>query len=142
MAAKDNLNAYVRLDASGRVVAGSQVFRKHKPKNGRWMEITTNPCCDADYIGELVVSEDAVSGITTDGFTIDWSDVRRASSYLIQVATDSAFTTVVYSTTRSTSDVTVTGLSSATTYYVKILATTGGSKPKNSGTITLTVTTA
>lgn len=42
-----NLKAYVRIDASGRVVAGSLILRKNKPKVGRWKEILTYECCDA-----------------------------------------------------------------------------------------------
>lgn len=38
-----DLKAFVRYDGSGRVVAGSLVFRKKKPKNGRWVEITKKP---------------------------------------------------------------------------------------------------
>jgi hypothetical protein len=40
-----DLKAFVRYDGSGRVVSGSLVFRKKKPKNGRWVEITKNECC-------------------------------------------------------------------------------------------------
>lgn len=42
-----DLKAFVRYDGSGRVVAGSLVFRKKKPKNGRWSEISSNLCCNA-----------------------------------------------------------------------------------------------
>jgi hypothetical protein len=45
MGAKENLKAFVRLDAHSRVVPSSLVLRKSKPKNGRWMEITTDYCC-------------------------------------------------------------------------------------------------
>lgn len=41
-----DLKAFVRYDGSGRVVAGSLVFRKKKPKNGRWSEISSNLCCN------------------------------------------------------------------------------------------------
>lgn len=41
-----DLKAYVRYDGNGRVVAGSMVFRKKKPKNGRWYEISSNLCCN------------------------------------------------------------------------------------------------
>jgi len=40
-----DLKAFVRYDGSGRVVSGSLIFRKKKPKNGRWSEITKNLCC-------------------------------------------------------------------------------------------------
>lgn len=43
---KQDLRAYVRIDGSGRVVAGSLVLRRKKPKVGKWMEIQTYECCD------------------------------------------------------------------------------------------------
>ena len=43
---KKDLRAYVRFDGSGRVVAGSLVLRRKKPKVGKWMEIQTYECCD------------------------------------------------------------------------------------------------
>jgi len=36
MAIQRNLKAFVRYDGSGRVVAGSLILRKNKPKVGRW----------------------------------------------------------------------------------------------------------
>jgi len=45
-----DLKAYVRYDGNGRVVAGSLVFRKKKPKNGRWVEISSNLCCNPNPI--------------------------------------------------------------------------------------------
>lgn len=43
---KRDLQAYVRIDGSGRVVAGSLVLRKKKPKVGKWHEIQTYECCN------------------------------------------------------------------------------------------------
>lgn len=40
------LRAFVRFDGSGRIVAGSLILRKQKPKVGRWKEIQTTECCD------------------------------------------------------------------------------------------------
>jgi hypothetical protein len=40
------LKAFVRFDGSGRIVAGSLILRKNKPKIGRWKEITTYECCN------------------------------------------------------------------------------------------------
>lgn len=40
------LKAFVRFDGSGRVVAGSLILRKNKPKVGKWQEITANECCN------------------------------------------------------------------------------------------------
>jgi hypothetical protein len=46
MANQRDLKAFVRYDGSGRVVAGSLVLRKKKPKVGKWQEILTYECCN------------------------------------------------------------------------------------------------
>lgn len=49
---RQNLKAFVRVDASNRIVPGSLVLRKHQPgsvktvTNGRWMEINPYLCCN------------------------------------------------------------------------------------------------
>ena len=43
---KRPLKAYVRFDGSGRVVAGSLVLRRNKPKVGNWQEIVAYECCN------------------------------------------------------------------------------------------------
>lgn len=43
---KRELKAFVRFDGSGRVVAGSLILRKQKPKVGKWHEIITYECCN------------------------------------------------------------------------------------------------
>jgi hypothetical protein len=40
------LKAYVRFDGSGRIVAGSLILRKDKPKVGKWKEIPAYECCN------------------------------------------------------------------------------------------------
>ena len=46
MSNQRDLKAFVRYDGSGRVVAGSLVLRKNKPKVGRWKEIQAYECCN------------------------------------------------------------------------------------------------
>jgi hypothetical protein len=46
MGSNQNLKAYVRYDGSGRVVAGSLIFRRKKPTVGRWHEIAITECCE------------------------------------------------------------------------------------------------
>lgn len=41
-----NFKGYVRVDGSNRIVAGSLVLRKTKPKVGRWQEIPAFECCN------------------------------------------------------------------------------------------------
>jgi len=47
MSNKRDLKAYVRFDGSGRIVAGSLVLRRSKPKVGKWQEITAYECCNS-----------------------------------------------------------------------------------------------
>ena len=46
MANQRNLKAFVRFDGSGRIVAGSLILRKQKPRVGRWYEIPAYQCCN------------------------------------------------------------------------------------------------
>jgi hypothetical protein len=43
---RKDLKAYVRYDGSGRVVAGSLILRRQKPKVGNWVEIPAYECCN------------------------------------------------------------------------------------------------
>ena len=43
---KRPLKAFVRFDGSGRVVSGSLVLRRKKPKVGNWQEIVAYECCN------------------------------------------------------------------------------------------------
>lgn len=46
---RKDLKAYIRVDGSGRDVAGSLVLRTKKPKNGNWRQIQAYECCDPDF---------------------------------------------------------------------------------------------
>lgn len=41
-----NLKAFVRIDGSGQVVAGSLILQANKPKVGNWREIDSKLCCN------------------------------------------------------------------------------------------------
>ena len=43
---RKDLKAYVRYDGSGRVVPGSLILRRQKPKVGNWTEIPAYECCN------------------------------------------------------------------------------------------------
>jgi hypothetical protein len=45
MSLKNTLKSFVRYDGSGRVIAGSMIYRKNKPEVGRWKEIISSECC-------------------------------------------------------------------------------------------------
>jgi hypothetical protein len=42
---KRDLKAYARFDGSGRIVPGSLVLRRSKPKVGKWVEVNGYECC-------------------------------------------------------------------------------------------------
>jgi len=42
---KKDLKAFVRYDGSERIVSGSLILRKKKPKVGKWKEIANSQCC-------------------------------------------------------------------------------------------------
>lgn len=46
MSNKRDLRAFVRYDGNQRVIPGSLVLRRSKPKVGDWKEIQTYECCD------------------------------------------------------------------------------------------------
>lgn len=46
MSNKRDLKAFVRYDGSGRVVAGSLILRRQKPKVGKWTEVQGYECCN------------------------------------------------------------------------------------------------
>jgi len=49
-----DLKAFVRYDGSGRVVAGSLIFRKKKPTIGNFQQIQAFKCCNVDQTPVLV----------------------------------------------------------------------------------------
>jgi hypothetical protein len=56
MANQRNLKAYVRYDGSGRVVAGSLILRKQKPKVGNWQEVQGYACCNGATLTTTVAT--------------------------------------------------------------------------------------
>lgn len=69
MSNKKDLKAFVRFDGSGRIVAGSLILRKKKPKVGKWHEIQAYECCN--YVPEENLSTESGNPlITEDGDSI------------------------------------------------------------------------
>lgn len=80
MATSKKLNAYVRYDGTGRVVAGSLILQRKKPKDGNWKQINAYECCsptclppvyEEDFIiGDIIETpEGIVFQIYTNPFT-------------------------------------------------------------------------
>lgn len=65
---KKDLKAYVRYDGTGRVIAGSLILQRSKPKVGNWEQIGAYECCDPyclppvygeDYIIDDIIEDEA-----------------------------------------------------------------------------------
>lgn len=63
MSNKRDLKAFVRFDGSGRIVAGSLILRKNKPKVGKWHEIQAYECCN--YVPTTTTSTSSTTTTTT-----------------------------------------------------------------------------
>lgn len=63
-----DLKAFVRLDGSGRVVAGSLIFRKKRPTVGKWHEINAYECCN--YVPTTTTTSTTVAPTTTTTTTV------------------------------------------------------------------------
>ncbi len=63
MSNKRDLKAFVRFDGSGRIVAGSLILRKKKPKVGKWYEIQAYECCN--YVPTTTTTTSSTSTTTT-----------------------------------------------------------------------------
>jgi hypothetical protein len=59
------LKAFVRFDGSGRIVAGSLILRKNKPKVGKWKEIQAYECCFLTTTTTTTVAPTTTTSTTT-----------------------------------------------------------------------------
>jgi hypothetical protein len=85
MATNNKLKAYVRYDGTGRVIAGSLILQRFKPKVGNWKEINANECCNVpplpsnciEFVVDTTEGTFFTFSFTTTGpinFTVDWGD--------------------------------------------------------------------
>jgi hypothetical protein len=64
---RKDLKAYVRYDGSGRVVAGSLILRRQKPKVGNWVEIQAYECCNPTTTTTTSTSSTTTTTTTSPG---------------------------------------------------------------------------
>lgn len=82
----NQLKAYVRFDGTGRVIPGSLILQRFKPKVGNWKETPASLCCDevlpANCIqfvvdtrdGDLSFFANINSAIEDYTYTVNWGD--------------------------------------------------------------------
>ena len=81
----NRLKAYVRYDGTGRVIAGSLILQRFKPKVGNWQEINANECCNVpplpsncvEFVVDTTEGTTFTLSFTTNvpiNFTIEWGD--------------------------------------------------------------------
>ena len=76
---KQDLKAFIRIDGSGREIAGSLILRKSKPKVGNWREVTAYLCCTPTTTTTTSTSTStttSTSTSTTSTTTTAPSDIR------------------------------------------------------------------
>jgi hypothetical protein len=66
MANNNKLKAYVRYDGTGRVIAGSLILQRFKPKVGNWQEIDANECCNPTTTTTTSSSSSTTTTTTTE----------------------------------------------------------------------------
>lgn len=69
MATNNKLKAYVRYDGTGRIIPGSLILNRFKPKVGDWKEIDANECCNS-ILEDLLLLEDGGNLLQEDGGNI------------------------------------------------------------------------
>lgn len=69
----------------------------------------------------LLTPADGAIDIPTDT-NLTWNAATQAQSYLVEVATDASFNTIVYSATVDSPTASLTGLTNATNYYWRVTA--------------------
>lgn len=69
MASKQDLKGFVRIDGSGRIVAGSLILRRKKPKVGKWIEIPAYECCNPTTTTTTTVAPTTTTTTTVEPTT-------------------------------------------------------------------------
>jgi phosphodiesterase/alkaline phosphatase D-like protein len=84
------------------------------------------------------------TGVTSPGFTANWSSATGASGYRLDVSTSSSFSSFVAGyqdlDVGNVTSKAVSGLNAGTAYYYRVRAYNTGGTSGNSGTITVTTT--
>lgn len=67
MANKKDLKAFVRYDGTGRLIAGSLILQRNKPKVGNWIQTNAYECCDPSCVAPTYGDDYIISNIAPYG---------------------------------------------------------------------------
>jgi hypothetical protein len=101
---------------------------------------STNSPTASQLTAPAAPTEPTAASVLATSFTINWAAVTGASSYRLDVATDSGFTSFVTGFNNKTVSVltdSLTDLTAGTTYYVRVRAVSTGGTGANSPTLTV-----
>ena len=110
---KENTTYYVRVRADG---TGN--FSNSDRSAAK--SVTT----DKIKLGTPMLADVAATGSST--ISVAWNVVTNASGYVVQYATDAAFTTVIDAETTNSLSTIISGLDPNTTYFIRVTATGTG----------------
>jgi len=60
---KKDLKAFVRYDGTGRVISGSLILQRNKPKVGNWHQIQAYECCDPSCPNSVYLRDWVIYGV-------------------------------------------------------------------------------
>jgi hypothetical protein len=90
---KRDLKAYLRYDGSGRIVPGSLILRKNKPKTGKWTEMQGYQCCNIDQ-QTITVNVESIFPFNYPDFVIQSED-SSPYFYIFNSGTDVTVANVI-----------------------------------------------
>ena len=97
----NKLKAYVRYDGTGRVIAGSLILQRFKPKVGNWQEIDANECCN--YVPTTTTTTTTEAPVTTTTTSSTSTSTSTTTSTSTSTSTTTTTTTAEPTTTTTTS---------------------------------------
>ena len=97
----NKLKAYIRYDGTGRVIAGSLILQRSKPKVGNWQEIDANECCNPTTT-TTTTTEAPVTTTTTSSSTSTSTSTTTSTSTSTTTTTTTAEPTTTTTTTTPT----------------------------------------
>lgn len=159
---KRPLKLYMRYDGTGKLIAGSAIYRKQMPKVGKWLEISAYECCSpsnpncVEYLITIGTTGGTFSyrqcdNLTTVEVTVEDEGLRYLQEdtvYTICAYRNSITTTGDVTVTYiglcedSTSTTTTTTTTEATTTTTTTTTTEAPTTTTTSSTTTTTTTTA